>query len=141
MSHLDGIRHTLQHESALKKAVTLVTISQLREVPDDIVALAGSLREDRTVTRMFIPFCYGELGYLAAQVYAYLQFRRGVMEPVTLRETVVPIKGERAMLICEQNGIDFDLDEPSGWFAALRSRGLLITEDVTFDERSFDLDE
>lgn len=141
MSHLDRIRHKLQHESALNKAVTLVTLSQLSEVPDDIVALAGSLRDDRTVTRMYIPFCYGELRYLAAKVYALLQYRRGIREPVTIRETVVPIKGERAMLICEQNNIEFDLDEPAGWFSALRARGLLCTEDVTFDERSFDLDE
>jgi hypothetical protein len=141
MTHVDKARRILQHGDAAEKAAALVRIAYWEVVPEDVILLIDSLRNDRAVTRMYIPFRYGELGYLATRIHALLQYRRGVGEPETIRETVLPLKGEDLSRLCEANGIELDSDDPVDWFVALKKRGLLKVEDETFDERSFDLSE
>jgi hypothetical protein len=134
-------RHILQHGHPTEKAVVLVNVSYWKEVPDDIVELIDKLRQDRSVARMYAPFRYGELGFLATKVYALIRYRRGFKEPVTIEKTVSPLRGEDLSRLCEKHGVEFDSDDPVDWFIALKKRGLLNVEDEFFDERSFDLDE
>ena len=141
MTYMDKARHTLQVGNATQRALALLNISYWKDVPTDILDLIAKLLQDRSVARMYAPFRYGELGYLASRVYALVRYRSGIREPVTIRETVLPLKGEDLMRICEENDLDLESDEPEDWFLELKKRGLLNVEDVIFDERSFDLDE
>ncbi len=141
MNNIDRARHALQEGTATQKATALLNISYWDEVPPDVVELIDKLREDRSIARMYAPFRYGELGYLATRVYALVRYRSGLREPVVMRQTVLPLKGEHIMRICENNNIELDSDDPTVWFLELKKRGLVTVEDVTFDERSFDLEE
>jgi hypothetical protein len=139
MSYQEKARHVLRHGTATEKATALMSVSQWNDVPDEIVKQIDFLREDRSVARIYAPFRYGELGYLASRVYALIQCRRGLKEAVTAHGTVIPLKGEQLSRLCEEHHLAIESDDPVDWFTALRDRGLLALVDETFDERSFHL--
>lgn len=141
MTRIEKARHMLETGDATEKATALLNISYWEEVPAEILDLVDQLRKDRSIARMYAPFRYGELGYLASRVYALVRYSSGVREPITIRDTAIPLKVSDLSRICDDNGIDIESDDPVNWFSVLRSRGLLPLEDVTFDERSFDLEE
>jgi hypothetical protein len=141
VTYKEKASHTLRHGTATEKATALLSISQWKEVPEDILEQIDGLRDDRSVARMYAPFRYGEIAYLATRIHALLRCRRGLRETVIARGTVIPLKGERLSKLCEENQILMESDDPADWFMALRERGLLEVVDEPFDERSFDLDE
>jgi hypothetical protein len=141
MMHHDEVRQVLQHGNATDKATELWSLAKALDVPDDIMEMVKSLMEDRSVARMYVPFRYGEVRYIAAETYARLQLRRGQKEAVVLRDAIVPLRSDRLAKIREQSGLSTSPTRSTAWFAELRERGLLQVIDEVFDRAYFDLEE
>jgi hypothetical protein len=137
----DEVRQMLQHGNATDKATELWSLAKALDVPDDIMELVKILMEDRSVARMYVPFRYGEVRYIAAETYARLQFRRGQKDPVILRDTIVPLRSDRLAQIREKSGLSTSPTRSLAWFAELRELGLLAVTDEVFDLDYFDMNE
>jgi hypothetical protein len=143
MSFMDSARERLQSEDATERASMLRALSAGREVADDVLGLVEKLLDDRSVARMYIPFKYGELRYIAAETYSKMLFYRGRLEPFVLPNTIIPIKAEKMVQIRMNEGLldDPPYKSPLEWFAELRDRGLLEIVDGVFDRQYFDMDD
>lgn len=143
MSFMDEAREVLKGDDAVEKANTLWAMSAASDVPDDVLELIRRHLDDHSVVRMYISFRYGEIRYLAAEMYAKLLFQRGRVEPLVLPKAIVPIKSEKLIKIRMAAGLP---DGPPNknsldWFVELRDRGLLEVVDEIFDRSYFDTDE
>jgi hypothetical protein len=108
-------------------------------LPDDLMAAVEELTQDRSVVRMYIPFRYGELRHIAMEVYARMQFLLGRTEPVILKGSIAPLKGEQLEAIRRRAGLPTSYLGPIASFTELREQGLLQLIDEVFDRRDFDL--
>lgn len=140
MIDLDETRRVLQEGSPTDKATRLWSLAVAVDVPDDVMLLIANLMEDRSPARMYIPFRYGEVRYIAAETYAKLQFEKGRTEPVLLMQTIAPIGGDRLEAIRKGAGLPQARIDALAWFAELRERGLLEVIDEVFDLEYFNVD-
>lgn len=141
MSFMDKARHKLQSEDPTERATTLWALAAGSDVPDDVLELIANLLDDRAPARMYVPFRYGEVRYIAAETYAKMLFHRGRKEPFILQDVVAPMKLERLYKIREQVADDPSCKGPLEWFAKLRDEGMLEIVDEVFDRQYFDMDE
>lgn len=137
MTNLDDARRVLREGSPTEKATELRALAWAIDVPDDVMHLIAGLMDDPSPARMYAPFRYGEVRYIAAETYAKLQFDRGRIEPVILKSTTIPRRRENLDKIGNSAGVSSANMDSLAWFAALRERGLLETIDEVFDREYF----
>jgi hypothetical protein len=143
MNFMDKAREELQSDDPTARATILWSLSAGSEVPDDILAMISKLMEDHSAARMYIPFRYGEVRYIAAETYAKMLFHRGRVEPLVLPKAIVPRKLERLSRIREHAGLSPSTAPkgPLALFAELRDLGLLEIVDEVFDRSYFDMND
>lgn len=140
MSFVERARHAMTNGNAEEKANKLWVMRGSSDLPDDLLEAVKALTRDRSVVRMYIPFRYGELRYLAMEVYARMNFLRGRTEGLVLEDAISPLKLEQLERIRAQAGLPSSNQGPIASFIELRTLGLLAVEDKTFERRDFDLD-
>lgn len=143
MSFMEGALTRLRSGDATERASMLRALSSGTNVSDDVLAQLEKLLDDYSIARMYIPFKYGEVRYIAAETYAKMLFHRGRKEPLVLPKTIIPIKAEKMVKIRMNANLPDDppYKGPLEWFTDLRSRGLLEIVDEVFDRQYFDMDE
>jgi hypothetical protein len=141
MTFMDDVRHTLQHGDATEKSNKLWAMRGRTELPEDVLAIVEKLTDDRSVARMYIPFRYGELRHLAAEIYAKMLFHLGRREPFLLKDSILPLKGDQLEAIRRRVGLSKSYQGPIASFTELREQGLLEVVDEVFERRYFDLED
>jgi hypothetical protein len=139
MSYMDRARHVLQHGTAAQKATVMRSLASPGDVDDDVVDLLASHMDDRTVTRMYAPFRYGELRYIATESHAVIQYRRGRRDGVVMKRATRPMSLDKLAVLCDASGISRATSDPVDWYMALRDRNLLPEEDEIFDPSLYDV--
>jgi hypothetical protein len=143
MSFMDKAREELHSDDPTRRATILWSLAAGSEVPDDVLELVAKLLDDHSVARMYVPFRYGEVRYIAAETYAKMLFHRGRLEPFVLRNAIIPLKLERLGRIREDAGLSDGAPgkRPLDTFTELRDLGLLEVVDEVFDRSYFDMNE
>jgi len=101
-----------------------------------LLASAEDLLNDTTLCRLEIPLLYGEIRWRAAQAVAALRAALGNVEPVELRNVMVPLSANKACQLAEQHGATSAQAGNDGVLECLeqlRERGLLPRRDVVED--------
>jgi hypothetical protein len=140
MSYMDRARHVLQHGTAAERATVLRSLGSPGEVDEDVVALVAAHMDDRSVTRMYAPFRYGELRYIATEAHALMQFRKGRREAVVMKDATRPMSLDKLAALCDSSGISRASGDPVDWYLALRDRDLLPKLDEIFDPLVYDIE-
>lgn len=135
MTFMERAGATLRNGTPQEKAKAIWAMKGSPNATDDIVAALEGLLDDRTIVQMYIPYRYGELRFLVADVLASLRGRQENWDPVVLKDTFHPKTADKLGQLFQRAGIPEGALGSAEMCAELLARGIISREDVVFDPR------